>query len=195
METLKPLADLLSADPRLAQMMIAGAQDDEEPNYTLVQHYNRYAMLPWPKGAPEEIVSGFVTAQHLAIYAWFVFPFSSLAGLQAIATLEHALRRCMANEPARGLKSRLRSALATGLIRGEDLRVLNPYIVPVGTQTFQQRALDPYGPSTLNNFIDSLPEQRNWLAHGNWRTGGDKFIVLDIVLQLINQLYPESDAA
>ncbi|MDQ3820041.1 MAG: hypothetical protein M3362_20520, partial [Acidobacteriota bacterium] len=104
MEKLKPLTSLMTADPRFAEMMHWGAEEGEPPIYSLEQHYQRYALLQWPQGAPEEIVSGFVTAQHLAIYAWFVYPFSSVAELQAIATLEHALRRRMSNEPARGLK-------------------------------------------------------------------------------------------
>ncbi len=160
-----------------------------EPTYSLKQHYERYAMLEWPKGAPEEIVSGFVTAQHLAIYAWFVYPFSTVAKLQALVTLEHALRRRMSNEPARGLKARLRYAVTAGWIKGEDLRVVNPYIVPVRRAKFNKRPIDRDGAKSLERFIENLPEHRNWLAHGNWASGGDVFIELDIVLQLINQLY------
>lgn len=195
MEKLKPLTSLLTADPRFAEMMLWGAEEGEPPIYSLEQHYQRYALLQWPQGAPEEIVSGFVTAQHLAIYAWFAYPFSSVAELQAIATLEHALRRRMSNEPARGLKARLHHAVAAGWIKGEKLRMRNPYIMPVTGAEFAQRPLDPNGVENLRSFIDNLPEQRNWLAHGNWTGGRDVFMQLDIVLQLINQLYPSIEAA
>ena len=188
METLKPLKRLLEEDPRFADTMWWG-KSFWEPTYSLKRHYERYAMLEWPKGAPEEIVNGFVTAQHLAIYAWFVYPFSTVAELQALVTLEHALRRRMSNEPAGGLKSRLRYAVTAGWIKGENLRVLNPYTVP-SRRKFNKRPIDPDGAISLQRFIENLPEQRNWLAHGNWQTGGDVFIALDIVLQLINQLYP-----
>jgi|SRR5712664_3113247 len=188
METLKPLSELTKKDPRFAQMMTFG-ESFWKRRYSLKQHYERYALLEWPKGAPEEIVNGFVTAQHLAIYAWFVYPFSTLAQLQALVTLEHALRRRMSNDPARGLKARLRFAVAAGWIKGEDLRVLNPYTVP-SRRKFGKRLIDPDGVKSLLSFIDNLPESRNWLAHGNWESGGDVFIALDIVLQLINQLYP-----
>ncbi len=172
MEKLKPLTSLLAADSHFAEMMLWGAEEGEPPIYSLEQHYQRYAMLQWPQDAPEEIVSGFVTAQHLAIYAWFVYPFSSVAELQAIATLEHALRRRMSNEPARGLKGRLRHAVAAGWIKGEKLRLLNPYVMPVSAEEFAERPLEPNGVKSLNAFIDNLPEQRNWLAHGNWMGGG-----------------------
>lgn len=195
METLKALAALLNEDPRFARMMIWGAEEEEPATYSLEQHYERYAMLAWPRGAPEEIVNGFVTAQHLAIYAWFVYPFSAVAELQALVTLEHALRRRMANEPARGLKDRLRHAVGAGWIRGENLRTLNPHVLPIAPAKFAQRPIDLEGPQNLRAFIDNLPEHRNWLAHGNWTGGGDVFIQLDIVLQLINQLYPSGDAA
>jgi hypothetical protein len=189
METLKPLNALLEEDPRFAAMMMWGEEEAESP-YSLKQHYQRYAMLEWPQGAPEEIVSGFVTAQHLAIYAWFVYPFSGVAKLQALVTLEHALRRRMSNEPARGLKARLRYAVAAGWIKGENLRTLNPFIVPINSTQFMQRPIDPNGTASLEQFIHNLPEQRNWLAHGNWEGGADVFMQLDIVLQLINQIYP-----
>lgn len=189
METLKGLNSLLEEDARFAEMMMCG-EEEAEPTYSLKQHYQRYAMLEWPQGAPEEIVNGFVTAQHLAIYAWFVYPFSGVAELQALVTLEHALRRRMSNEPARGLKARLRYAVAAEWIKGENLRTLNPFIVPINTAQFARRPIDPNGAATLEQFIHNLPEQRNWLAHGNWVGGGDVFMQLDIVLQLINQLYP-----
>lgn len=194
MERLKTLADLLISDPRFAKMMTADEEDGGATIYSLEDHYKRYALLPWPTGAPAEIVSGFVTAQHLAIYAWFVYPFSSVAGLQILVTLEHALRRRMANEPPRGLKPRLRYAVAQGWLKGEQLRILDPFIPPATPRDFAQRSIDPSGPESLRQFIDNLPEQRNWLAHGNWRSGGDVFILFDIVLQLINQLYPSPGA-
>jgi len=196
METLKHLTALLNEDPRFAEMMQTGTEAHEPSTYSLEQHYQRYAMLARPRQAPEEIVNGFVTAQHLAIYAWFAYPFSSVAELQALVTLEHALRRRMANEPApgrtwggSGLKARLRYAVAMGWLKGEKLQTLDPYIIPVSADKFAQRPIDPKGTEALQSFIDNLPEQRNWLAHGNWRGGGDVFILLDIVLQLINQLY------
>jgi hypothetical protein len=195
METLKPLTALFSEDPRFAQVMLWGREEAEPNRYSLNQHYARYAMLSWPRGAPEEIVNGFVTAQHLAIYAWLIYPFSSVAKLQALITLEHALRRRMSNEPARGLKARLRHAIGAGWIKGEMLRELNPYVVPVPKLEFEGRPIDPDGPKTLQAFINNLPEQRNWLAHGNWQGGMDVFILLDIVLQLINQLYPSPNEA
>jgi hypothetical protein len=190
MEKLKPLSELFTEDSIFSQMMRLAAEEGE-PTYSLEQHYQRYAMLKSPRGAPEEIVSGFVTAQHLAIYSWFVYPFSSAAELQALATLEHALRRRMSNNRARGLKERLDHAVAVGWVRGNNLRKLHPYVLPITDTEFAQRPIDPDGVATLAVFIDNLlPEQRNWLAHGNWVGGGDVFILLDTVLQLIDQLYP-----
>jgi hypothetical protein len=55
---------------------------------------------------------------------------------------------------------------------------------------FAKRPIDPAGAENLRRFIDNLPERRNWLAHGNWQGGRDVFMQLDIILQLINQLYP-----
>jgi hypothetical protein len=195
MERLKQLEDLLTEDPRFSEMMLWGAEEGEPTTYSLEQHYQRYAILKWPRGAPVEIVSGFVTAQHLAIYAWFVYPFSSAAELQALITLEHALRRRMSNEPARGLKARLRYAVAAGWISGDNLRKLDPCNTPITAADFAHRPIDPNGTANLKAFIDNIPEQRNWLAHGNWVGGRDVFIQLDIVLQLINQLYPSIDTA
>src|SRR6267143_2221667 len=98
MERLKPLTDLLVPDPRFAEIMVADGKYGGPTTYSLEDHYKRYSLLTWPTGAPEEIVSGFVTAQHLAVFSWFVYPFSSVAELPALITLEHDLRRRMSNE-------------------------------------------------------------------------------------------------
>ena len=193
MERLKNLSDLFSEDQRFAEMMQFAA-DDEDLGYSLKRHYERFATLDWPRGAPEEIVSGFVTAQHLAIYAWYVFPFASVAELQALITLEHALRRRMSNEPARGLKDRLRYAVSAGWIKGSRLRMPDPHIRPIAREDFARRPMDPRGDESLASFIDNIPESRYWLAHGNWIGGIDPFMQLDIVLQLINQIYPYDPA-
>jgi hypothetical protein len=188
MESLKPFKSILEEDPRFVSMMTFGRDDDEAQIYTFEHHYQRYSLLEPPSAASEEIINGLITAQHLAIYSWFVFPFISSAEFQALSTLEHAIRRTMFNKPARGLKMRLKEAVNKGLLTGAKLKLLDPFIFPDSSK-FLNRPFDVNGEQALKDFINSLPEERNWLAHGNWVGGGDAFLTLDIVFQLVTQLY------
>jgi hypothetical protein len=189
MEFLKPLPQLRKVDFRMLRMMAFVPRGLSLRRYNLKQHYLRYASLGWPEDAPVEIVNGFVTAQHLAIYSWFVFPFSGAASLQALITLEHALRRRMGNAPARGLKSRITYAVDQGWIRGDQLRTIAPQPAFDPPPPLKDRPIDPKGDEKLAAFVENLPERRNWLAHGNWNSGEDVVHELDIILQMIIQLY------
>lgn len=190
MEFLKPFEGLLETDPKVFESVAFAPRDFKPSKYSFEQHYKRYSSLDWPRGAPTEIVNGLVTAQHLAIYSWFVFPFSSVALLQGLITLEHALRRRMGDKPAGGLRKRLEYAVDRGWIKGEMLRKIDPYGGLTKAVPFADRPFDPDGFESLKDFMGNLPERRNWLAHGNWSSGHDVLMELDLILQLINQLYP-----
>jgi len=128
MERLKSRESLLNPDPRFAEMITFGGAAESLATYTLDHHYRRFALLSPPAGAPEEVVGSYVTAQHLAILSWFVFPLSSLAETQAYGCLELALRRRMNAAPARGLRARIKFAVREGWIRPEDLRKVDPWL-------------------------------------------------------------------
>jgi hypothetical protein len=60
---------------------------------------------------------------------------------------------------------------------------------PEAQYAFKSRPVDAKGSDTLQCLIENLPIERNWFAHGNWSSGGDPFITLDMISQLLGQLY------
>lgn len=191
MEQLKSLHGLMDADPRFAEVILFGDDDEVPKSYTLEDHYRRFTLIQPPARAPEEVFGSFVTAQHLAIYGWFCYPMTAVSENQAYASLELALRRRMNAAQARGLKARIEHACREGWLRPEKLLRLDPCLSPESQRNFRNRAIDPNGKAALQFMIENLPKERNWLAHGNFSPGTDPFMTLDTVAQLLEQLYPD----
>ena len=189
MERLKPIDALLEPDGRFGEMMLWGEDEDSDVSYDLVDHYERFALLSSPGNAPEEVVGSFVTAQHLAIASWWFFPFSVVAKNQAYNALELALRRRMNARSARGLKERIEYAIREGWLNPAELLALNPCFTPAQREAFTARTVDFAGTDTLRLWAEELPRERNYLAHGNFAAGTDPFITLDVVAQLLKQIY------
>jgi hypothetical protein len=192
-EKLKTCSELFDEDPRFAENILWGAEYDEPPimdSYALEDHCRRFALISAPSAAPVEVVGSFITAQHLAIYSWFFFPFATVAESQAYGTLEMALRRRMNNDHPTGLRARLEFAHKKGWIHPERLLLLDPCITLEAQRSFKSRPIDPKGSDRIQFLIENLPIERNWLAHGNWSQGTDPFMTLDTISQLLDQLYP-----
>lgn len=189
MEKLKPFSQLLEPDERFAQMMLFGEEEDSDVTYTFEDHYTRFALLAPPAKAPEEVVGSFVTSQHLAIASWWFFPFSVVAENQAYCALELALRRRMNASKTRGLAERINHAIREQWLKPDELLELNPCFTPAQRAAFSTRARDKDGVNTLRHWSDEIPRDRNYLAHGNFSSGTDPFMTLDVVAQLLQQLY------
>jgi hypothetical protein len=93
MQPLKRLADICRPDERyLNRVDIDHSTGAVTPTiiesiYTLVEEIELGA------GVPDEVRSHFEVARNLAVYSWFVYSFNVVAGMQAFASLEMAVRK------------------------------------------------------------------------------------------------------
>jgi hypothetical protein len=86
---------------------------------TFEQHYEEVEAITLSAAAPLEVIDAFDRARNAFLYSWFVYELSSLAEMQAYATLEMALRmrfKIPAGKNAPGLNGLLGKAISQGVI-------------------------------------------------------------------------------
>lgn len=135
---------------------------------------------------PEDVQNHFVTARHLVVYSWFVYPFVMLAQSHAYGTLEYALRERLGraeDERPPNLRSLWEMAIKRGLLRDEGFR----------GWPGRHLAVPGAKPSTewVRRIGESLAGLRNDLAHGSFSLYPEHWMLLPMVADAINQLYPE----
>jgi hypothetical protein len=131
-----------------------------------------------------KVYHSFLTARHLALYAWYVYRFNTVAQLQAYASLEYALRERLGHaddDRPPGLRVLLTEAIDIGLL---DERRIRDWPGHAG-------AIAPGYVS--GDWLRRLPEPvamlRNDLARGSFTLNPDGGLTLRIVADIINQLY------
>lgn len=185
-ESLKAYDDLLNPDGRSAIWVRVNARTGERQSITLEDYHKSAAAIVLNATVPEHIEVHFLTARHLAIYSWFVYRFTMVAQMQAYATLEFALRErfgySKANKPP-AFRKLLDRAISENLLRDEAFR------------DWPQRGMSVA--AGTKPWVSNLPEVitgfRNELAHGSQTLAPMHFLVLRIVADAINQLYPETE--
>jgi len=153
---------------------------------------------------PDDIWSHFETARNLALYSWFVYRFQSAAEMQALASVEFALReRCRREGGAVPLflGRLLRYAIDRNWIRAEcfsDFRDLQErrrgarearaHTDVVDGEVSRQ--LEPCG--YLEQLRAELIALRNEWAHGSEMLRGQSMTTLKLCAEIINQLFPDT---
>jgi hypothetical protein len=151
---------------------------------------------------PEKVRVQFETARNLMLYTWFVFEFQTIAELQAYASLELALRERLGN-PTRKVRNGkvlplmladlLDKAVGAGLFVPEQLRSWDWH--KLRREWFSKThgfASQPLSASDWLEYLkSSLPDARNYLAHGNLKLWlPHSFTQLELCADLINALFP-----
>ena len=149
-----------------------------------------------PNSLPKDVSDQLELARDLYAYVWFVYDFLAPAQLQALATLELALRHRLPSpvlSRRRTLPTLLREAVKSGLITDEDFKAA-AVPTPLRDKEWQSVAttgvVAPPG-FTLERAIGFLGSHRNALAHGDRLLWPDKLRILSIVVALLHCLYPE----
>jgi hypothetical protein len=187
-ESLKLLDEITVPDPRSAMYVVVNLQTGEQRPITLDDYYQAMASLELNESVPEHIRDHFLTARHLAIYAWFVYRFTMAAQLQAHASLEYALRERLGyadDERPPALRKLLNMAVRKNLFRAENFRDWPGHQRQDGDSERRQNA---------DSWVAQLPEFfsyfRNDLAHGSSTLFPMHGVVLRTIADAINQLYP-----
>jgi hypothetical protein len=185
-ESFKLLAEIFEPDSRNLGVWtgppgVAGSRPID-----LAHQHDVLARLELHGGVPDYIREHFLTARHLALYAWFVYRFSMPSQLQAYATLEYALRERLGyadGEHPPGLKRLLTEASSRGLLQEERIRDW-----PGHRREPSVSSEFPSG-SWLTIVADALPYFRNDLAHGSFTLSPDGGRTLRVVADIVNQLW------
>ena len=164
MERLKRLEDICQPDRRwLNRVDIdhstgALAPTTVESIYTLVEEIDLGANVP------DEVRSHFEIARNLVAYSWFVYSFNVVAAMQALASLEMAVR------------------IKTNATKRENFYDLLDRVFP------GRELASTFAPAVpLSKVVTKI---RNDLAHGSSMMHGQGVNTLGFCAELINELYP-----
>ncbi len=160
MERLKRLEDICQPDERYLNRVDIDRSTGMATPTTIESIYVLVEDIKLGAGVPDEVRSHFEIAKNLALYAWFVYSFTVVAGMQALASLEMAVR------------------LKTSATKKDNFYALLDGVFP-------GRKLDP----TLS-LSKAVTKLRNDLAHGSSTMHGQGLSTLRFCADLINELYP-----
>lgn len=200
---LKPFNEVLLPDPRFKFWALES--DQRSRPFELADMHGRLRDIKLGSAVPNQVGCQFETSKNLMLYAWFVFEFQTIAELQAYATLELALRMrfpdakrerkrkgVMVQEPETlgpllKMAAKEGSLLADKLPAWERFKALRVWREQ---RTAIQFGTLPAPSEWLQAVMDSIPNTRNDLAHGNFHL--DLFRALrqmELCADLINALF------
>jgi hypothetical protein len=192
MESLKPLAEITEPDFRNQIKVYINQRTGDIRRNTLKDMHEAVSDLQLGANVPEDIQTQFAVAQNLAVYAWFCYRFHMTAELQALATIEFALRLGLkpTTESERHFKTMLRTAVKKGRIKDSGFHYFPA--PPTKKQTVATKS----GPKIVHSYsellVELLPSMRNDLAHGASTLFDGAPGMLRITADIINQVFATS---
>lgn len=218
-EHLKPLAAIFSPDPRsdnqaVLDILKPGATGIDE-------HHACVDRLKLANSVPESLIVQFETAKNLYLYAWFVYRFFPVAEHHALNVLELALRTRFPVLPKKywdkswkpTLRPLLKFAVNSGAVVNEGFRRWHDQVAFRARERYSnekrfemlerdlQRIELDYSNAVPNEqdqewdylpiLLEVLPEIRNSYAHGSTLLHNQVLGTLELVCEIVNQLYEE----
>jgi len=187
---------------------------------SLATHHAAVSAIQISSTVPEPVAIQFEMARNLYLYAWYVYRFYMPAMAQALAALEFGLRerlRITLPEKYQGkklmLKRLLRMAVDQGLVRNEGFRRWHHAAQVNARERRSTEALKAMIDSKLDSvayqipevlevlpqdqqwdlaggLLETLPAIRNELAHGSSMLTKHALGTIELVAEILNQLYP-----
>lgn len=188
---------------------------------SLAAHHAGVSAIQISSAVPEPVAIQFENARNLYLYAWYVYRFYMPATAAALAALEFGLRerlRTTLPEKEQGkklmLKRLLRLAVDKGLVRNEGFRRWHHAAQVSARERISLEALKAMIDNELDSLEyqipefpeispedqhwdlvrglpDSLPTIRNELAHGSSMLTNHVLGTIELVAEILNQLFPE----
>ena len=199
MEKLKDIDDVCQPDIRQKYLVILDKEEGQARYIELRDYHKAASRIPLHDGVPEDVRNHFATAQNLLVYSWFYYPFNVSAQLQALASVEFALKikaglRFAPNGRPPGLKQLLEKAIKENWISDDNFSEIRQMKEQAsGTLSFntiEGKLVENY----TETLKESLPKLRNMLAHGDSILHGQGATWVWICAELINQLFEPSDS-
>lgn len=183
--------------------------------------YEAIACFELNDAVPKDVAIHFETAKNLYLYAWFVYRFYPVAEQQALASLEFALRERFPDfvkEQERkrgfGLKKLMSYAIENNHIRNEAFSTRERWawkraemrhsfermqeMMAAGIESMEVDrsdvvvTQDDLDCDWLKIFRETIPKIRNNYAHGSAHLMPTGLHTFEMVVELINQLYPKT---
>lgn len=197
-----------------------GTADPRMQHQSLERRICYIAQFALSDQVPQEIRNHFETGKNLFVYAWHVYRFHMVAEQHVLATLEMAVRLRLEAEasvlPPRGLAALLRAARSASLIANDRFRAQYQWAVERARHRHDIAEMDRMHRESidecvidysqvvpndedlsydwLEHFIGILPKLRNMHAHGSEALYPAVGRTFEIVVELINQLFPDYSA-
>jgi hypothetical protein len=190
-EEVRTIATAYLADPRSDGFVRYDPATGDYRPITLEDHCRAVADLALPETVEDDVRHQFDLARNLMIYAWFVYRFHAVSQLQALRTLELALRRKVPGAArARGIKGLLVRALKTGCLEEQDFAPsVDPGSWARALRDAQQQIAGRPVLKEHEHAIEFIQSLRNDLAHGEIWLMPNTRTVLELVTTLIAGLY------
>ena len=220
-ELLRPVEQVCEPDPRNTAFVKLDRKTGDFVPLSVRDQHERISKHTLHAKVPEDIMMQFETARNLYLYAWFVYRFYPVSEHQALACLELALRKRfesdLSQEELGGRKPTLspllRYAIKHGHIKHEGFRRWHEAAQRRATLRYEMQKTNEmhakglkqidlnYSEVTVTDadrnweylsfLSDFLPELRNNYAHGTSMLHNQVLTTLEVVSEIINQIYPE----
>lgn len=207
-------------DPRTHVYMKFDTTTGQTSPRIIKDQYELIACFVLNDAVPEDIAIHFETAKNLYLYAWFVYRFYPVAEQHALGSLEFALRerfpdfvREQSKKRGFGLKKLLNHAIENSHIKNEMFTTRKRWAWQRAEmrhsfermRKMQEAGLkciewseseivvtqDDLECDWLGIFKETIPKIRNNYAHGSGHLLPTGLHTFEMVVELINQLYPE----
>ena len=140
---------------------------------------------------PHAVRVQFETVKNLALYSWFVYRFVPIAELIALATVENTLKEYF-DKKGWGLKKLLKEAKKQNLIQEEGFAQFHrakEYHKEVEKMRGKEDIPFPEPENYVSILIETLPNLRNYLAHGDIGLYPNCVLTVRSCAEIINQVY------
>jgi hypothetical protein len=218
-EKLRPAEYVCEPDPRSTMFVKVDRRNGTCRVMELADHHEQISGYVLHGGVPEDIVLQFETARNVYLYSWFVYRFYPVAEHQSLACLELALRERLKEEIRTGkikgkrptLRPLLNYAIEHGLVKNEGFanwrnrgeinsreRVRMEKFREMSEKKLTEMTWDESDIKIIAedldwNYVkmlpDMLPKLRNEFAHGSTELNNWALRSIQIVCEIINQLY------
>ncbi len=207
-------------DPRTHTFVKLDLTTGKDRRKVIEDQYEAIACFVLNDAVPKNVAIHFETAKNLYLYAWFVFRFYPVAEQHALTSLEFALRERFpdfvkeySGRRGFGLKILLSHAIKNNYVRNElfTRRELWAWrraemhhsvkkvqeMMAAGLESMEWNedeiivTEDDLNCDWLAIFQETIPKARNRYAHGSESLKHTVLHTFEMVVELINQLYPK----
>jgi hypothetical protein len=187
-EKFKKIDELMEYDSRFDMFAGENIYHESLPKGLKLHHvYNKVKDINLLDNVHEDIQSQFNIAKNLFVYSWYCYPFSNVAELKAISTLEFALKMKI-NSETRSLRKLLNHAI-------ENDYLIDSRLYEKEKQSKENNLILGIEPPNIDYkertklTVEFICKHRNTLAHGSNTLTMPSSRIFEITSDFINQLF------